>query len=438
MKEKLHNFFRGKKVVILGFGREGRSTLELIKDFDCEIAIADINLQIDSSIEQYQLINGVDYLKNLNDFDIIMKTPGVVLKNKVSSEVKEKITSQTDLLLRFCENTIIGISGTKGKSTVSSLIYHLLVNNNCDAQLIGNIGIPPLQNIRQFNEKTIIVCEMSCHQLEYVRASPDIAVLLNIYPEHLDHYASFDDYQIAKEKIYMHQKTDDILITNIECIGDKMNMKNMRKITASYGVPCDIFADSHQLKVMENYIPLSDIHTSLKGAHNLFNIGIALAAAELTGVSVEKSLSVLDGFKGLEHRLESFANINGVEFINDSISTIPQTAIAALKAFDGVDTILIGGMDRGISYENLAEYIDNRSEVKNIIALPDSGYKMSELIKNPNITVSKAEDMAAAVQIAKKVSEKRCILSPAAASYGFYKNFEERGSHFKQLVLDNK
>lgn len=434
MKSKLNEFFYKKNVLILGFGLEGHSTLNVLKDIDCEITIADRKLQITPDIEVYNLITGENYLSHLNDFDIIMKSPGIALKNDVSDEVKKKITSQTDLLLRFCDSKIIGVTGTKGKSTTSSLIYHFLRACGKDTMLIGNIGVPPLDKISEIKPDTVIVCEMSCHQLEYVKASPNIAVLLNIYPEHLDHYASFSDYKAAKQNIFMYQNSDDVLIANMECICDKMNMKNMKKITASFNIPCDVFIDGENLKVLDLYIPLEQINTTLKGNHNLFNIGIALACVKEAGCDIDFAVASLPSFKGLEHRLEYVGNINGVEYINDSISTVPQTVIAAVKAFDSVDTLILGGMDRGISYDKLTDFL-NKGVVKNIIVMPDSGFRIADKLDRSAVNVFPVSNMIEAVSKAKEVATHRCILSPAAASYGFYKNFEERGRDFKQLIL---
>lgn len=229
MKEKLRNFFEGKKVLILGFGREGHSTLDLIKEFDCKIGISDRNLSVTPELEQYDLFSGENYLDAISEYDIVMKTPGIALLDKLPDKDKQKITGQTDLLLRFCENKIIGVTGTKGKSTTSSLIHHILEYCEKSSVLIGNIGIPPLTITDHIESDTIIVCEMSCHQLEYVKASPDIAILLNVYEEHLDHYVDFNAYRRAKENIYRFQSCDDILIYSNDCCSDELNSVPSKK-----------------------------------------------------------------------------------------------------------------------------------------------------------------------------------------------------------------
>lgn len=426
--DKLADFFRGRNVLILGFGREGRSTLSLLKKFGCNITIADRNDVSCLETDGIEVIYGEDYLKCLDRFDIIMKAPGVVLLDLVPDSVKARITSQTDLLLRFCENTVIGITGTKGKSTTSSLIFHILRSCGIDALLIGNIGVPPLDCIPDLTANTVIVCEMSCHQLEYVQASPDIAVYLNLFEEHLDHYTGFDAYRKAKENIYRFQRRTDRLIINksLVCAGIPSEVT-----TASLDGRADIFLDGNTVFI--NGDPYT-FTTKLLGRHNLYNIGIAVCAAKMLGCADEAILPAVASFDGLKHRLENIGTVKNVTYINDSISTCPSTAIAAVRAFDGVDTIIVGGMDRGIDYTELVDFL-NSSDIANVLLLPDSGHKIEPLLDASKRNIYHAADLADAVAYAKLVTKHICLLSPAAASYGFYKNFEERGDHFRSLVL---
>ena len=431
MRNKLEEFFKGKRVLILGLGREGRSTLDILKNIDCTIGIADRNLIATDELSEYELYLGENYLNCLGSFDIIMKSPGIALLNMVSDEIKAKITSQTDLLLRFRENTIIGITGTKGKSTTSSLTCHILKECGKNAILIGNIGIPPLECIDEFTEDTIIVCEMSCHQLEYVQASPDIAVLLNIFEEHLDHYVDFNAYKNAKENIYHFMDEKGTLIIGSDCVHEEFGFD---VLTASLdNGEADIYVTNDTLSINGIKIPISGISTKLIGHHNFYNIGIAMCVALALGCDKDKALEAVSTFNGLPHRLENIGTFGGVQYINDSISTCPSTAIAAVKSFDKVDTIIIGGMDRGIDYTELISFI-NSSDIENIILLPDSGYRIYSELDGKKRNIYKAENLIDAVRYAKTVTKVRCLLSPAAASYGFYKNFEERGEHFKELV----
>jgi len=415
----MKDFFQNKTVLILGFGLEGKSTLAILQDLSCKIVIADKNPDAVKNLP-YKLYTGENYLDALydSDIDIIMKTPGISFKGlEIPASVRQKITSQTDLLLRFRQNKIIGITGTKGKSTVSSLIYHILTACGKEAALIGNIGVPPLDVFGASGtvgasgtpHPTILVCEMSCHQLEFVQASPDVAVLLNIYEEHLDHYNSFADYRAAKENIFKYQGDGDVLIR-----GEDEDLPRYRAL-------------------------LDTSRTKLRGEHNYNNIAVALKVCSLFGCDEVSTIEAAQSFEGLPHRLELFATINGAEWVNDSISTIPRAAILAIEAFPDTDTLIIGGMDRGINYAELTNFLQNIDKTKkhdiiNMIALPDSGFKVAEMLKDSNINIFRAENMEEAVKYAMSVTKQRCILSPAAASYGFYKNFEERGEHFKELV----
>lgn len=432
MFTSLNNFFKNKRVLILGLGREGRSTLEILKKIPCTIGISDKSLTVTEDIKDYELYSGDEYLNCLDSFDIIMKSPGIALFNNISDETKAKITSQTDLLLRYCKNRIIGITGTKGKSTTSSLTCHILKNCGIDSVLIGNIGIPPLERIDDFKNNTVIVCEMSCHQLEYVKASPDIAVLLNVFEEHLDHYVDFNAYKSAKENIYKYQTENDLLIINKDLIKDSIKSE---RVTASLKEEADICLMDNSLIIGKESFEADKVRTRLIGRHNLYNIGIAVYIAKRLGCKNDDIFKAVSTFTGLTHRLEDIGVFGGVHYINDSISTCPSTAIAAVNAFDKTDTLIIGGMDRGIDYSELIDFI-NQSGIDNIILLPDSGYRIFDKLDCEKRNIVKAENLEEAVNIAKRVTKYRCILSPAAASYGFYKNFEERGEHFRKLVND--
>lgn len=425
----LKPFFEGKRCAILGFGREGRVWVDILKKLGCcaEIAVADMN---EVSAEGCTLLCGEDYLDRARDYDVLLQSPGVIIKDKLTEEEKGKILTQTELLLRLKPCKIIGVTGTKGKSTTSSLIYHFLRANDIPSMLIGNIGVPPLERFEEMTPDTVAVCELSCHQLEFAKHSPDIAVLLNIFPEHLDHYTGFEAYSAAKRNIYLHQSGGDTAIIAAECAPDK-HLGEL--ITSSFGGNGDIMTDGGDITLPDRVIRNEQICTALRGKHNRYNIAVALTAAERAGADIDTCLEALPDFNGLEHRLEYVATIDGVEYINDSICTIPEAAIAAVKAFDGADCIIIGGMERGIPYDKLTDFL-NLGEVGNVILLPDTGKRIAADITNPAVKLYHVKDMAEAVGAAHSVAEKRVILCPAAASYGFYKNFEERGRHFKELV----
>lgn len=423
--------FDGKRAVILGFGREGKVWLEILTRLGCcrEIAVADMN-PIETGDPSIKPISGEHYLKDAAKYDIILQSPGVIIKDKFDEATKAKIITQTELLLRLKPCKIIGVTGTKGKSTTSSLIYHFLSACGIPTMLIGNIGIPPLKRLEEMNSGVTAVCELSCHQLEFVHSSPDIAVLLNIFPEHLDHYVSFEAYANAKRNIARFQREGDVTIAN----ADLFPVETSGTLYSSaFGRQADVWTDGSALYVFGEKTDPENINTTLCGTHNLYNIAVSLSAAKLAGADIQKCLASLPDFKGLEHRLERVREINGVEYINDSICTVPEAAIAAVNAFDSADCIILGGMDRGISYDVLGDFL-NKGVVENVILLPDSGRRIGKLVTNANVKLYHADDLEQAVSIAARVAKKRVLLSPASASYGFYRNFEERGRHFKELV----
>lgn len=424
MKNEIIKYLNNKKILILGFGREGKSAYNFIKEnvTNYELGIADKNeIIIDDDVKTYI---GDNYLDSVKDYEVVIKSPGIIIKNYISDEDKKKITSLTDLFLRYCPNKIIGVTGTKGKSTTSSLIYHILKENNYDTYLIGNIGVPCFNVIDLIKDNTILVYELSCHQLEFVKASPNISVLLNLYEEHLDHYNSINDYVKAKQNIYKYQSKDDYLI-----YGDVFKYMSDDDINN---------IESNKININEyNKVSYDEIETSLIGDHNKKNIITAIIATSLVGVSKNDALNAVKSFKGLEHRLEYVGTYNNIKFYNDSIATAQEAVISAVNALKDVNTIIIGGMDRGLDYNSLVNYLI-KSDVKNILLLPDTNMPIKSLfdrhMHNKNIIL--VNDMKDAVETAYNVTDKNktCLLSPAAASYGFYLNFEERGKDFKELV----
>ena len=404
-------YLEGKKVLILGFGREGKATYNFIKKYipNLEIGIADFD-EIDINEVTFC---GKDYLKSIYNYDVVIKSPGIPYKDLDLTGFNGIITSQTDLLLKFNRNNIIGITGTKGKSTTSSLIFNILKKGNVNVKLIGNIGVPPFECLEEFDDDINLVYEMSSHQLENVTNSPHIAILLNIFEEHLDHYNSYEDYQLAKVNIFRWQNNNDYLICN------KSN-----ELVKKY---VEEFCNSKNIEIIDNWKE----YGNLLGEHNKLNVKIAVSVAKLFNIEDDVIKSAIAEFKSLPHRLEYVGEFNGIKYYNDSIATVPQATIAAVESIKELDTLIIGGMDRGINYNDFIEYLNN-SEIKNIILAYETGIKIANKLKRSGIYLVK--DLEEAVSVAKRVTEKVCLLSPAAASYGYFKNFEERGNYFKELV----
>ncbi len=447
MLDTIRNVIRHKKVLVLGFGREGKSTLRLIMEaggFE-RIAISDLNpvtLPAEYEDKDILCVSGADYQKCFKDYDVIFKSPGIVLEEDVS-KLTARLVSQTELFFERYGKQIIGITGTKGKSTTTTLIYHILKSAGRDAVLAGNIGIPAFDIWEEIREDTVIAFEMSSHQLEYMTAAPKWAVYLNIHEEHLDHYGTMEKYVRAKENIYRNQTKGSKLFVN-ELIVPQTDTCKSDIITAGYGKNADIRIAGHTIIYQDNTyeIPVNDIH--LLGEHNYYNIGIAYGVLKEFGITDEEFTRGLCTYETLPHRLQYIGTVDGVKYYDDSISTICDTAIQALNSVKDADTILLGGMDRGIDYKELIEFLSGHS-VANIILMAATGKRIYEEIHKQygnfqnTQRLHLVDTLEEAVLLAKQITAKgrSCVMSPAAASYGIFKNFEERGEVFNRLVHEN-
>ena len=448
MIKDLISFLENKKILILGFGREGKSTYNYIRKYlnDKKIYIADMQedlldknefLKKDNNIE---CICGKEYLNGLENYDIIIKTPGIAFVNMDITSFKDKIKSQLDLFLEFYDNKTIGVTGTKGKSTTSSLIYSVLKDQDKNVLLLGNIGNPIFDYIDEINQDTYIVIEMSSHQLEFTNNSPNISIITNLFPEHLDHYNSYDDYVEAKFNIFKFQKENDYFLYDY----DNSELKERIKHTNSIQYKVSFNEEDSDIKIENNMVVIKDKEIydinsprNLLGDYNLKNIMFVLGVSDILNLDMNKAMKTISEFKTLKHRLEFIGQIDGVKYYDNSIATIPVATEEAIKALKDVDTLIIGGMDRGIDYSEFAEFLD-KCDVKNIICMPDTGHKIAEMMKtNKCIIVNTLEEAVEEASI-KTEKGKSCLLSPAAASYGFFKNFEEKGDKFKELVMNLK
>lgn len=439
MINDLVKYLKGKKIIILGFGREGKSTYKLIRKYLKEqtIYIADQKEKTDflENDKNAVYIGGEVYLKNLEEYDLIIKTPGISFVGIDTSKYIYKIKSQLELLLEFFNVFTIGVTGTKGKSTTSSLIYTILKEQNIKTMLLGNIGTPAFDYIDKIDEETVLLLEMSSHQLEYMNLCPNIAILLNIYPEHLDHYASFEEYAQAKCNIFKNQKGADYFIYNLD---NEILQKLVKSPKAkAYGVS---LKENGDICIKNNYVyfkekPIYNIKSPRKllGEYNLNNIMFALGVSQILKLDLDKTIKSIQNFEPLHHRLEFVGKYNDISYYDNSIGTIPMATMEAVKVLKNVDTLIIGGMDRGLDYTEFIEFL-NKSNITNVICMPKTGHDIARKLKKEKVYI--VETMEEAVKIAKKVTSKgkSCLLSPAAASYGFFKNFEEKGNIYQELV----
>ena len=347
-----------------------------------------------------------------------------------------------------------GITGTKGKSTTTTLMHHILRESGYPAILAGNIGIPVFDILHEITDESVFVIELSCHQLEYMTVSPKWAVLLNIYEEHLDHYGTMEKYIAAKENVYRNQKPGDVLFVNPEIKPSADACRASVKTVAVAGdgatdvvlsLPEDKKDTEFSLSYHDRSCTVVENRISLLGEHNYLDIAYVYGMCCEFGISDEDFLKGLQTYVPLPHRLQYVGCVDGISYYDDSISTIDETTIQALNTIKNADTVLVGGMDRGISYVNLEEYL-NQSSVAHIILMEATGKRIYEEIMRdyPEFAHKErlyvVEHMEDAVSLAKEITKKggSCILSPAAASYGIYKNFEERGDAFVRLLREEQ
>ena len=448
MINNLIKYFEGKKILILGFGKEGQSTYKLIRKYLKQqiLYIADKEMNFQNDYEMLKddsnlvFISGEKYLEDLKKYDIIMKTPGISFAGINTTKYLHKIKSQLELLLEFYNNFTIGVTGTKGKSTTSSLIYTVLREQNRKCMLLGNIGVPVFDYIDSIQEDILLVLEMSSHQLEYMKLSPNIAILLNVFQEHLDHYKSFENYVEAKSNIFKYQKQLDCLIYNYDNpILDKLvdnACGKVYKVSFKGKSSSNIYLKGNKIYYNEKLMyDASKEKRNLVGNYNLNNIMFVITVSEILKLDINKTIESINNFKTLEHRLEFVGKYNDILYYDNSIGTVPMATIEAVNALKNVDTLIIGGMNRGIDYGEFIEFLNN-SNINNIICMPETGHNIAKEIKKDKRYI--VDTLEEAVKVAKRVTQKEkiCLLSPAAASYGFFKNFEEKGNLYKALVKE--
>ena len=452
MIERLLKYLEDKKILILGFGIEGESTYKFLRrnfpEKNLYIADKNINLlnnKIDLMEDPYVEVSlGEEYLNGIEEYDLIVKAPGISFKDVDITKFKDKITSQLELFLEYADVFSIGITGTKGKSTTSTLIYKVLLEQGKDVFLLGNIGEPIFNDIEDFTDKTIAVIEISSHALEYVKRSTNISILLDVFEEHLDHYKSLDAYIEAKFNIAKFQTEKDYFIYNYD--NELMNKFGFKYRENDYAISISQVPNTkNKVTINGDYIncngkDVMNIHEEmhLKGEHNLNNIMFIFALLDILKLDTKKAIETIKDFWPLEHRMEYFANIDGVDYYNDSIATIPEATINAIKSIKNVNTLLVGGNDRGVNLSELIEFL-KECQVENIICLPKTGEYIYSELKDTDKNVMFYEKLEDAVKKAKEVTKKgtSCILSPAASSYGYFKNFEERGRLYKDYVINN-
>ena len=427
---------RNKKILIVGRGIEGKAVYKYLKKH-LPSSIIDVVDQKD----------GDNYLDKQKNYDLAIKSPGV--KPEL---IKIPYTTSTNIFLSNAKGKVIGVTGTKGKSTTSTLIYKMLKEafgsaQDKDVYFGGNIGQSSLEFLDNLNDQSWTVLEMSSFQLQDLKIGPHIAVMLMIESEHLDYHKTFATYVDAKRNIFRFQTFSDFAVINRDYLASHesdiytkakvFSISRERKFENGSYVEGDVVWMSKDGK-KEKIIDVDKI--KLVGRHNLENVCAAVCAATIAGVSKASIRKVLSEFSGLEHRLEFVKDVNGIRFYNDSLATIPQATIEALEALPQTETLIAGGHDRGLDYAPLAQYLSN-GQIKTLILFPPTGKRIWEEIckvvsesTRPEKFDVKTMDKAVRIAFAETSLGKICLLSPASASFGIFKDYKDRGEQFKREV----
>ena len=412
-----------KKIGIFGMGREGKA----LKDFLSQHLIESTLIEI-----------GEGNVSDLGECDVIFKSPGVSLyRSEIQRLIKKgtPVSSGTNLFMHLKNpmQKMIAITGTKGKSTTSSLLYHTLKYFGIHVGFGGNIGLPLIQLLKE--DYDWIVAELSSYQCADFVGTPNIAVLVNLYPEHLQWHGTHEQYYVDKINMVRQAK---------ECF---INAENKKSLEYAKDLSARFFNDKNTIHVENGFfmnandLLFSTSSLNLIGEHNLSNACAVLSVIQQMGLDLKKCEDAFRSFQSLPHRLDKIAEINGVLFVDDSISTTPETALAGLKSFSQTApmTLIVGGQNRGQDYTVLIDYLVlNRHRIK-LITLPDTGKIVYEMARASGIETYYFDTMEQAVKKAKIITPTGGIvlLSPAAPSYNMYQNFEERGNDFKKWAMLN-
>lgn len=444
----------GKKIALLGFGVEGESSASYLVSKNAKVVVFDPRDRVDSDpkIIDHLEQEGVEFIfgrypENFSDFDLVLRSPGIKLSSSIIQKALNEgkvVTSQTQLFFDLCPAPIIGVTGTKGKGTTSTLIYEMLKKEGFTAFLGGNIGTPPFTFLDNLTHESKVVLEMSSFQLQDLHSSPHIAVMLMTVPEHMDYHENMEEYVEAKRNILRFQKPEDVTILNVDFPptreSDLFTDGQIYHVSRVHDVEkgCFIKDDAIFLKMKgntEKVIEAKDI--KLPGKHNLENACAAILAAVLAGAKMKAIVSVLKEFTGLPHRLELVATVNGVRYYDDSFSTTPETTIAAIEAFTDPKILILGGSSKKADFAELGKIISESDSIKAIIGIGVEWKQIKPHITNSKIKIVEGcESMEEIVKNAAALGKLGDIvlLSPACASFGMFKNYKHRGEEFKKEV----
>ena len=455
--EEFENSLKSKKVAIIGLGVSNIPLIDYMHEKGALVTLFDNRKQEELSEEiinkinnySFKYIGGEDNLKELKGFDIVFRSPSCLPTRPELEAEKERgaiITSEIEMLMKLAPCKIIGVTGTEGKTTTSSIIYAIVKEAGYTCYLGGNIGNPIFTKLNTITENDIIVLEMSSFQLMEMDVSPNISLVTNIFPDHLNVHKDMDEYIDSKKNIFMHQNSDDLVVLNYDNEITRNFEKDVKGNVVFFSSKEDLNdgyiydKNSGNIVLCKNSVKTNIINKSdikLRGIHNYENICAALAVTASL-VDTKTQVKAIKEFIGVEHRLEFVREIGGVKYYNDSIGTSPASTIAGLNAFDENIILLAGGSDKGLDYTEIGEKIAEKVGTL-ILCGPTSKIiekATKDALHGKQINIIYVKNMQEAVLKAKENAKPGDIvlLSPASASFDLYKNFAERGKTFKYYV----
>lgn len=397
--------FKNKKILIIGYGKEGKSIEAYLHEKYPHLTIAHTDTH-----------DGPTYLDKQKFYDYAIRSPSVP-----PSLITIPHTTPTNIFFSLVKGITIGITGTKGKSTTASLIHAILCEAKISSYLVGNIGEPMINALRFDSSKTHYVCELSSYQLEDIEYSPHISIIINFFPEHMDHHGNTELYLKAKLRIAQKSKSSDFFI---------FNPRFPELVAYSKSI------HGQSIPIMQK-LPFSKNKVSLLGKHNEENLRIALTVGSLLHIPHSTMERAIKKFKALPHRLEYIGRYKEISFYDDAISTTPESTIAAVNSLSAIGAIFLGGLDRGYDFSKLVNTIITK-RIPYIVLFPDSGTLIGDLLGQKKHTshIFHTSSMRDAVDYVYKNCPKDaiCLLSCASPSYSLWKNFEEKGDDFQHWV----
>ena len=457
--QEFEDYIRGKKVAIIGLGVSNIPLIDYFYGLGAKVSVFDkrpiekLEADIIEKIDKYgfTLYTREDNLSHLQGFSIIFRSPSCRPNTpEIVAEVKKGavLTSEIEMVMQTCPGTIIGITGSDGKTTTTNLIYQILKENGYHCYLGGNLGTPLFTRVKEMLPEDFVILELSSFQLMDMQVSPHIAVITNISPNHLDIHKSYEEYIEAKKNIFKYQNENDILVINYDNEITREFQKEAKGKVIYFSrkekLENGIIYDKGTIKQCEDNVRRHILNVKdvlLRGVHNYENICTAIAATSSL-VEPEVQISAIKKFQGVEHRLEFVREINGVKWYNDSIGSSPSRTIAGLNAFDERIVLIAGGYDKHLDYTPIAKPIVEN--VSNLILMGATAPKIEEAVRKElenqkkQIPIYHCSNLKEAVNKAYEVASVQDIVlfSPASASFDMFKNFEDRGNQFKELVKE--